>query len=421
MKRITAVVAVVLLCESVAEAQQGLIGKLDLATSKGVAEVKGEWRYHDVMTGVGAKQNEIEPKAHGKFDDSKWDVLKPETLRQGRGAGKYCFCWYRIQVTIPNELNDKPFPGGPVWFQTTVDDYGEVWVDGEIDRAFGKTGRGCVSGFNKPNRVRLQKLDKVEGKKKLMRDARLGDVFQIAVLGVNGPLGNPPGNKIFLHGFTGLEVFAADAPGGGENKPPVAASPPGEKLAEINLVSKAGVDTVKGQWRRQVITVHAGKSKNEIEPKAHGKFDDSTWEVVDDPAQLLKAWKGSDKQFMPWKISDEKKKYDEFMYKFRMAWYRIRVTIPAQVGDTAVAGTAVWFRTTVDDYAEIWVNGKIDLGYGRGAIAGFNTPNEVKLTDSAQPGETFQIAVLAINSPWGNPPANWIFFRDPTVLRFYKK
>ena len=39
---------------------------------------------------------------------------------------------------------------------------------------------------------------------------------------------------------------------------------------------------------------------------------------------------------------------------------------------------------------------------------------------SAKPGETIQIAVLAINSPFGNPPGNFIFFR-PTVLRFLQK
>ena len=53
----------------------GMIGQIDLMTGKGVEAVKGEWRYADVMTGVGDKKNEIEPKAHGKFDDSKWDVL----------------------------------------------------------------------------------------------------------------------------------------------------------------------------------------------------------------------------------------------------------------------------------------------------------------------------------------------------------
>src|SRR5262249_5357253 len=181
-------------------AQEGLIGKIDLATTQGVEAVKGEWRYHEVMTGVGPDKNGIEPKAHGKFDDSKWEVLKPETLRQGRGPGKYSWCWYRIQVTIPDTAGGKPFAGGPVWFQTTVDDYGEIWVDGAIDLAFGKSGRGAVSGFNTRNRVRLQKDEgsvvNEKGKSKpKKRDARPGDVFQIAVLGINSPLGNPPGNK----------------------------------------------------------------------------------------------------------------------------------------------------------------------------------------------------------------------------------
>src|SRR5262249_10089587 len=278
---------------------------------------------------------------------------------------------------------------------------------------FGGSGRGCVSGFNKPNRVRLQKdTGKLDGKKKIMRDAMPGDVFQIAVLGVNGPLGNPPGNKIFLPGFTGLEFSEPDAPNGGANPMPKAPEPSGTLVAQVNLVSKAGVEMIKGQWRRHIVTAHAGKNKNEIEPKAHSKFDDSKWEVVEDPASLRKAWTGSDEKFMPWKLP-ETKKYDDFMKKFRMAWYRIQVTIPDQVDGKDVAGTAVWFKTTVDDYAEIWVNGKIDLNYGRGAIAGFNAPNEVKLTDNAKPGETIQIAVLAINAPWGNPPPNYIFFREP--------
>jgi hypothetical protein len=102
---------------STATAQSGQIGKIDLATSKGVEAVKGEWRYHEVTTGVGPKQNEIEPKAHGKFDDSTWEVLKPETLKQGRGPGKYSWCWYRIQVTIPDSVSGKPFTGGRCGFR----------------------------------------------------------------------------------------------------------------------------------------------------------------------------------------------------------------------------------------------------------------------------------------------------------------
>jgi gluconolactonase len=173
-------------------------------------------------------------------------------------------------------------------------------------------------------------------------------------------------------------------------------------VAEIDLLKKDGTDLVKGVWRRHPITVHTGPKKNGIEPKAHAKFDDSKWDAVEDPALLKKPYGPG---------------------KFSMAWYRIQVTVPDKVGGVDVAGKPLWFRTTVDDYGEIWVDGKIDLAFGksgRGAVSGFNTPNEVKLTDSAKPGQTFQIAVLAINSPFGNPPGNFIFFRAPTALRFYE-
>jgi hypothetical protein len=387
-------------------AQEGLIGKIDLMKSDGVAAVKGEWRYHPVMTGTGPMKNEIEPKAHGAFDDSQWEVLKPETLGKARGPGKYSWCWYRIKITVPDQVHGKPFEGGPVWFQTIVDDYGEIWVDGAIDLAFGKSGRGAVSGFNTRNRVRLRKPlpTKPDAKgSQAARDAKPGDVFQIAVLGINGPLGVPPGNFIFLRSPTNLEFFAPNAPDAGADKPAVEGPPPGKPVATINLMSKDGAEQVKGTWRRHLVTVHTGPKQNEIEPKAHGPFDDSSWEVIEDPADLKKA-------FGPG--------------QFSMAWYRIKITVPEKVGDASTAGTAVWFRTTVDDYGEIWVNGKIDLSFGksgRGAISGFNTANEVRLTDNAKPGETIQVAVLAINGPFGKPPGNRIFFRAPTEIRFFAK
>jgi hypothetical protein len=399
--------ATVLALAAEARCQRGHIGKIDLTKSQGVAAVKGEWRYHPVTTGTGPKKNEIEPKAHGKFDDSKWEVLKPETLGKPRGPGGYSWCWYRIKVTIPDKVGDQKFAGGPVWFQTTVDDYGEIWVDGRIDLAFGKSGRGAVTGFNTRNRVRLQKAEVVtndKGKKvQVRRDPKPGQEFQIAVLGVNGPLGRPPGNFIFLHGFTGLEFFTLDAPRGGADVPPTAPGPTGKPAATVNLMDASGVALVKGAWRRHLVSFHTGAKKNEIEPKADGKFDDSKWEEIKDPGQLGKA-------FGPG--------------KFSMAWYRIKVTLPQKVNGTDVTGTEVWFRTTVDDYGEIWMDGKIDLAggkSGRGAISGFNTRNEVKLTDSARPGQTIQIAVLAINGPFGNPPGNKIFFRKPTDIRFFKK
>ena len=389
-------------------AQDGAIGKVNLMTQSGVDAVKGQWRYADIVTGTGKARNELEPKAHGKFDDSKWEVLKPEALSKGRGPGGYSWCWYRIQVTIPNDVDGKSFAGGPVWFETTVDDYGEIWVDGAIDNG---RGRGAIAGFNSKNRVRLQKTEVVEegGKKKnVKRDAKPGEIFQIALLAINSPLGNPPGNKIFLRGlpkhFTGLEFFDAKAKGSGADVPKVEAAPKGTIVGQLDLLKKEDVEAIKGTWRRHAVTFHAGDARNEIEPKAHGKFDDSKWEAIEDPA-LLK------KPFGPGKLS--------------MSWCRINVTIPEKVGGKDVKGTAVWFRTKVDDYAEVYVDGKIDLVFGssgRGAISGFNQFNEVKLTDNAVPGQSYTIAVLAINGPFGNPPGNNIFFHGgSTVLRFFQE
>ena len=68
-----------------------------------------------------------------------------ETLKDPRSTGQICFCWYRITITIPPEAAGKA-----VFFQTTVDDYGEIWVDGNLPRTPGKGGEAIVAGFNAP-------------------------------------------------------------------------------------------------------------------------------------------------------------------------------------------------------------------------------------------------------------------------------
>ena len=104
------------------------------------------------------------------------------------------------------------------------------------------------------------------------------------------------------------------------------------------------------------------------------------------------------------------------------AWYRIRVTIPGSVGGVATAGTAAVFEIVVDDYAEIWVNGKLPRSLGLSGstlVGGFNAPNRVVLTRDAQPGQMFDIQVYAINGPISDPPANYIWVRSATI-DFYK-
>jgi gluconolactonase len=82
-----------------------------------------------------------------------------------------------------------------------VDDYAEIWVNGELPLALGATGGHVVAGFNAPNRVVLT------------RDARPGERFQIAVFGVNGPISASPRNYIWMR--TATLDFYAPAPANG--------------------------------------------------------------------------------------------------------------------------------------------------------------------------------------------------------------
>ena len=67
-----------------------------------------------------------------------------------------------------------------------MDDYAEIWVDGQLPRTLGQTGGSLVKGFNAPNRVVLT------------RDAQPGQRIQLAVFAANGPLSDPPPNFIWV-------------------------------------------------------------------------------------------------------------------------------------------------------------------------------------------------------------------------------
>lgn len=103
-------------------------------------------------------------------------------------------------------------------------------------------------------------------------------------------------------------------------------------------------------------------------------------------------------------------------------WYKTELTIPATIGKLNTEGTTAVFEITVDDYSEIWVNGKQMIGFGQsgnGLISGYNTRNRVVLTNHAKAGETFTIHILGINGPVGKLPDNYIWIRN-AVVDFYK-
>jgi gluconolactonase len=175
---------------------------VDLATKEGVDLVKGQWRYSDTKiiqvdfkaagpdkqpTGKPIKTYDFTPHASGAdFDDSKWEKIDPTTLDARRSTGRLCFNWYRINVTIPPRVGDVDLAGTTAVLETSVDDYAEVWVDGEMPRALGQSGGSVVKGWNAPNRLIIN------------RGVQAGQKIQFAIFGVNGPLSNPPTNYVYI-------------------------------------------------------------------------------------------------------------------------------------------------------------------------------------------------------------------------------
>src|SRR5436305_10847115 len=76
------------------------------------------------------------------------------------------------------------------------------------------------------------------------------------------------------------------------------------------------------------------------------------------------------------------------------------------------------------DYGEVWVNGEMPRAAGRpspGCIQGFNMPNRVVLADQVNPGDSFEIAIFAINGPISEAPANYLFVGEATVGWFRRQ
>ena len=187
--------------------------------------------------------------------------------------------------------------------------------------------------------------------------------------------------------------------------------------AIVNMASEEGVALVGGQWRysdaRIVEVNHHGPGPDlrpsgppnrthDIEPHAGvADFDDSGWQGIS-----------------PGALQDRRSNG-----RLSFGWYRISVTIPERVGAFHTAGSTVVFEIVVDDYAEVWVDGKLPVAIGQtGAafIKGFNAPNRVVIATDAVPGQRIQLAVFGANGPLSNPPGNFVWVRSAT-LDFYKK
>jgi gluconolactonase len=194
---------------------------VDLQTDAGAALVGAQWRYCDASVreidfvevggseaadplGPGDAPNrtyDVVPHAQdADHDDSGWEALAPADTMRRLSQGRVCFGWYRTAVTIPECVGNFDPTGATVVFEVAIDDYAEVWVDGELPHALGDTGGQVVGGFNAPNRVVLT------------RDAHPGQRLQIAVFAINGPISASPRNYIWMRTAT-LDLYAPERAG----------------------------------------------------------------------------------------------------------------------------------------------------------------------------------------------------------------
>ncbi|NOS55280.1 MAG: SMP-30/gluconolactonase/LRE family protein [Cyclobacteriaceae bacterium] len=196
----------------------------------------------------------------------------------------------------------------------------------------------------------------------------------------------------------------------------------GKPNAIVDLKTKEGASLLNAQWRysdAQIVEKDfkapgpSGDDKlalyptgkqlktHDIFPKAGTKdFNDAQWEKLD--ATSLEQRRGTG------------------LLSFN--WYRINITIPEKLGNLAVEGSTAVFEIVMDDYAEIFVDGKLTKSAGQagGSVAkGWNARNRVILTNQAKPGQKIQLAILGINGPIADLPDNYIWVRSATV-DFYK-
>jgi gluconolactonase len=104
--------------------------------------------------------------------------------------------------------------------------------------------------------------------------------------------------------------------------------------------------------------------------------------------------------------------------RLSFGWYRVDVTVPERIAGFDPAGATLALEVVVDDYAEIWVDGRLPrvLGQPGGAVVrGFGAPNRVVLGRDVRPGQRFSIAVFAMNGPVSASPENFVWVKSATL------
>jgi gluconolactonase len=186
----------------------------------------------------------------------------------------------------------------------------------------------------------------------------------------------------------------------------------GRPVAIVDLRTDEGVALVKGQWRFAPARVVDAENRDpgpdlrasgapnrtlDISPHAGAAdFDDAAWEALAPAALEQRRTNG----------------------KLSFAWYRFSFTVPDRIGSFDPTGATAVFEIVVDDYAEVWVDGKLPTVLGQAGgqlIRGFNAPNRVVVARDAKPGQRISLAVFTANGPLSSPPTNFIWVRSATL------
>jgi gluconolactonase len=205
-----------------------------------------------------------------------------------------------------------------------------------------------------------------------------------------------------------LAAAAANAP-----SPAPAEAPRGNPAAIVDLATADGARLVGARWRwrdARVIEVESRGPGPDLRPSGarvrtldtaprpgQPEFDDArAWTPVEPEALAARRGRG----------------------KLSFGWYRVDVTVPARIAGFDPAGSTLAFEVVVDDYAEVWVNGRLPrvLGEAGGhVVKGFGAPNRVVLGRDVRAGQRFSVAVFAMNGPISASPDNFIWVKSATL------
>ena len=119
---------------------------LDLQNAADLSAVGGQWKCANGF--VPGQPNEgVVSEAEGSpcrlpdYDDSGWEACEDLGAWRRRGVS---FIWYRIKATLPETVGGRSIEGARCLFESCIDDYGEIWINGECDRE-----RATVQGFKR--------------------------------------------------------------------------------------------------------------------------------------------------------------------------------------------------------------------------------------------------------------------------------